>query len=95
MDVNNVLIRFRVIAIVEATSLLVLWITLIWRRGFDGPDLSGLLGPIHGIIFLAYLVAALRVRSAHGWNAMRTAVVIAAAVVPVAGYLLAARLADA
>jgi integral membrane protein len=94
MDVSNPVQRFRVVAIIEATSWIVLWITMVWRRGFDGPDLSATLGPIHGILFLAYLVAALQVRTAQHWNGIRTAMVIFAAVIPIAGYFIAARLSD-
>lgn len=86
--------RLRIVAVVEATTLVVLVLTALWRRFLDGPDLSSILGPIHGVAFAAYFVSALRTQDEQGWRVVRTAAIVLAAIVPVGGYLVAARLTD-
>ena len=52
MSIKN----FRIVALVEATSFLILLVATAIKYGADGPDLAPILGPIHGVLFLAYLV---------------------------------------
>ena len=80
------------LGIVEATSFLVLLALLVWRRGFDGPDLAAVTGPIHGLAFLAYAGLVLWVREDAGWRLGQTLVLLAAAVVPLGGFFVARRL---
>lgn len=91
---NTELRRLRIVAVIEATTLAVLVLAAVGRRFLDGPDISATLGPIHGLAFAAYFVSALRTQSEQGWRAVRTGAVILAAVIPIGGYLVAARLAD-
>lgn len=81
-----------IVSIVEATSYLVLIVFAVWRRGFDGPDLAAITGPIHGAAFLAYVVLVLVVRAEAGWRLGHTLVLLAASVVPLGGFLVARRL---
>lgn len=82
----------RYIAAVEATSYLTLLVTLGWRLFAGGPDLSSLVGPSHGLAFLAYFVCVAQVREVLGWSPRQTMAVLAAAVVPLGGYVVAERL---
>ena len=50
-----------------------------------------ILGPIHGVLFLAYVGLALEVRRRLGWDARTTLTVLAEAVVPAGGSLAARR----
>ena len=77
---------FRVVAAVEAVTYLVLLAASIIRRGFDGPDLVSVMGPIHGIVFLVYLILVLRIREGQGWALGKTLLVILAAAVPFGGF---------
>lgn len=77
---------FRVVAVVEAVTYLVLLAAVVLYRVLDGPDFIGVLGPIHGIAFLVYLVLALRIRESQGWSLGRTIVVIVAAALPFGGF---------
>jgi len=90
---NTELRRLRIVAVIEATTLAVLVAAALGRRFLDGPDISATLGPIHGMAFAAYFVIALRTQSEQGWRALRTAAIVLAAVVPIGGYVVAARLA--
>jgi integral membrane protein len=85
---------FRVVAIVEAVSYLALLVAVVTYRVFDGPDLIGVLGPIHGIAFLVYLALALKVRESQGWNLWQTLLVIIASAIPVGGFIVADRLVE-
>lgn len=79
-------------SVAEATTYLVLLATAVARRAFDGPDLSGLVGPVHGVAFLVYCGAVILVREHAGWRAGRTTLILLAAVVPLGGFAVARRL---
>jgi integral membrane protein len=83
---------FRVVAVVEAVTYLVLLGAVVLYRVLDGPDFIGVLGPVHGIAFLVYLVLVLRIRESQGWTLGRTIVVILAAAVPFGAFWVERRL---
>ena len=78
------------VAVVEAVSLVVLLGFAIGRAA-GGPDLSATLGPIHGIVFCAYVVVVLQARPHLGWSTGRTVLTLLAAVIPVGGLVVAHR----
>ena len=78
------------VAVAEAVTLLALLGFAIGRAA-GGPDLSATLGPVHGIVFCAYVVVVLQARATRGWSIGRTAVVLLAAVVPLGGAIVAHR----
>jgi integral membrane protein len=65
------------------------------KYGADGPDLAPILGPIHGILFLAYVFMALSLRDEAGWDGRTTGLVLVGAVVPFGGYVVERRLVPA
>ena len=77
---------FRAVAFVEAATYLLLLAAVVVYRVFDGPDLIGILGPVHGVSFLVYLALVMRIRDGQGWGFWRTVVVIVAAAVPLGGF---------
>lgn len=84
--------RLRYLAIAEATTYLVLIAALVWRTIGDGPDLSDMTGPIHGLVFAAYCAAVLIERADRHWRASTTALALVAAIIPLGGYYVAHRL---
>jgi integral membrane protein len=76
----------RYIALAEATSFIALLIASVVKR--TGGDELGvqILGPIHGLLFIAYVVIALNIRSELGWSGKTTFWVLLGAVVPFGGY---------
>lgn len=76
---------FRIVAVVEAVSFLLLLAASVAKRAFDLPGFVPVLGPIHGLIFLAYFVCAVFLREELGWSGLKTAGVVAAAVIPLGG----------
>ena len=55
-------------------------------RLLEGPDFIGVLGPIHGILFLVYFFLVLRIRDSQGWGFWRTVGVLVASAIPLGGF---------
>jgi integral membrane protein len=82
---------FRVVALTEATSFLLLLVASVLRRTTD-TDLVPILGPIHGVLFVAYVLIALNLRDEQGWSVKETAYILLGAVLPFGGYVVDRRL---
>jgi integral membrane protein len=76
----------RYIAFAEATSFIALLIASFVKRTGGGELGVHILGPIHGLLFIAYVVIALKVRTELGWSGRTTFWVLVGAVVPFGGY---------
>ena len=83
--------RFRVIALVEAITYLILLVLTI-VKSLDGPNLVPVMGPIHGIAFLVYLVLTLLVREEQRWTGWQTVLVIVAAALPFGAFVVNSRM---
>lgn len=84
--------KFRLVALVEAVSYLALLAAVVVKRALDGPDLVSVLGPIHGIAFLVYLLLTLLVREEQGWTAGQTIVVLIASALPFGAFVVNSRM---
>ena len=79
----------RYVSIAEATSFLVLLlIAMPLKYGADIPQAVSLVGPIHGVLFLAYVGLVVAAREALGWEIRRTVLALIASVLPVAPLLV-------
>jgi len=78
----------RYIALAEATSFIALLIASVVKRTDGGEVGVHILGPIHGGLFVAYVVIALNIRAQAGWSAKNTFWILAGAVVPFGGYVV-------
>lgn len=82
----------RYTALAEATSFIALLIASVVKRT-GGSELGvQILGPIHGLLFIAYVVIALNIRTEMGWSGRTTFWVLVGAVVPFGGYVVDRRL---
>jgi integral membrane protein len=79
---------FRYVALAEATSFLALLVATVVKYSQDAPEGVQILGPIHGILFLAYVAIALGVRAPQRWSNQATLGVLAGAVLPFGGYVV-------
>ena len=79
---------FRIVALMEATSFLMLLVASVLKRTADADVLVTILGPIHGVLFIAYVLIALGVRPEQGWDARTTLLVLLGAVLPFGGYVV-------
>jgi integral membrane protein len=82
----------RWVALAEATSFIALLIASFVKR--TGGEEVGvrILGPIHGLLFIAYVAIALGIREEMGWSGRTTFWVLVGAVVPFGGYVVDWRL---
>ena len=74
---------FRFVALAEATSFLVLL-----TCSFAARDGVPIMGPIHGMLFLAYLLLVVTIRDDAGWTPKQTVLVLAGAVLPFGGFVV-------
>lgn len=79
---------FRIVAIVEATSFLVLLVASVLKRTADADILVTILGPIHGALFLAYVLFAVILKPEQGWTNKETTLILLGAVLPFGGYVV-------
>jgi len=74
----------RTVALLEATSfLLLLYVSVIDRN----EDWIGILGPIHGALFMAYLAEVWLLREDAGFTGKQTLWLVVAAILPFGGYV--------
>ena len=78
--------RFRFVAIAEASSFLALLVATYVKYAEDAPVGVQVLGPVHGLLFVAYVLMALGLRPQLGWTARTTVIVLAGAVLPLGGF---------
>jgi len=78
----------RWIAPLEATSFLALLVASYIKHQDGGETGVALLGPIHGLLFLAYVALALVVRREAGWSNTTTGWALLGAVLPFGGYVV-------
>ncbi|RJK98454.1 DUF3817 domain-containing protein [Vallicoccus soli] len=82
---SNAATRLRYVSVAEAVSFLLLLVATLLK--YTGPqDEVGVkvLGPVHGALFVLYVLLALDVWRRRRWSLGRAAVVIGASVLPVA-----------
>jgi integral membrane protein len=76
----------RYIAFAEATSFIALLVASFVKRTGGAEFGVQILGPIHGALFIAYVVIVFNVRGELGWSGKTTFWVLVGAVVPFGGY---------
>ncbi len=89
---DTMVARFRLVAYAEAVTFLMLLAVDVVKRGFDGPDLVKIMGPVHGVLFLVYFVMVLQIRGSQGWALGRTILVIVASALPFGGFFVGSHL---
>lgn len=80
--------NFKYVALIEATTFLLLLLASYVKRANDQPLGVEILGPIHGLLFIAYVVMALAIRDYAGWNWKQTLLILLGAVLPFGGYVV-------
>lgn len=85
--------KFRIVALIEAISFLALLAATVFHRVLDGSDAGvNVLGPVHGMLFLAYVLLALLVREEQGWSVGQTLIVIVASAIPFGAFVVNAKM---
>lgn len=91
LERTSVIRWFRLVAVAEAVSWLLLIVATVVKYTADRPLGVHVLGPIHGVLFLAYVILTLEVRRRLDWDARTVVVVLAESILPAGGFLAARR----
>jgi len=82
------LMRFRVVAYVVGVFLLLLVFVAMPLKYFaDEPMFVAIIGPVHGFIYMVYLVAAFDLAVRAKWPFVRTVLVLLAGTIPVMSFV--------
>lgn len=85
--------RLRIIGLWEGISFLVLLGIAMPLKYFAGwPDAVRVVGMAHGILFMLYVVAAVQAALEYDWPFKRTALVLAASVLPAGPFVVDAKI---
>lgn len=79
---------FRYVALAEATSFLALLVATVVKHTGGSEIGVKILGPIHGLLFLAYVLMAWQLREEAGWTNRQTFWIMVGAVLPFGGYVV-------
>ncbi|HEY3434075.1 MAG TPA: DUF3817 domain-containing protein [Solirubrobacterales bacterium] len=80
--------RFRRIALLEATTFLILLVASVVKNT-GGSELGvKILGPIHGLLFVVYVLMVWQLHGEAGWTRKQTVWILVGAVLPFGGYVV-------
>lgn len=86
---NTALGRFRLIAVVEGISYLVLlFIAMPVKYLLDAPAMVTYTGWAHGVLFMLYILALIPARAAGNWGFWKTFIAFIASLIPFATFAL-------
>jgi integral membrane protein len=81
--------RFRVVAICEGISFMVLLFIAMPLKYIAGyPETVLAVGWVHGLLFILYMISGLNVRRVHSWNISKTSIAVIASLVPFGPFVL-------
>ncbi|GAA2641740.1 MULTISPECIES: DUF3817 domain-containing protein [Nonomuraea] len=91
MIVESALKPFRVLAYIVGTMLLVLCVAIVLRYGFDIPEPSKIVSPIHGFLYMLYLIAVMNLGMKARWSWGRMLGIMLAGTVPLLSFYVERR----
>ncbi|SNR87294.1 DUF3817 domain-containing protein [Actinomadura mexicana] len=84
--------RYRILALVVGTLLVLLVIGMILKYGpTDMPALAGIVAPVHGFLYMVYLVVAYDLWRRTGWPLGRMVMIVLGGVVPLMTFFVERR----
>lgn len=80
--------RFRCVALLEATTFLILLVSSVIKNT-GGTEIGvKILGPIHGLLFVIYVLMVWQLHEEAGWTRKQTFWILVGAVLPFGGYVV-------
>ena len=76
------LTRFRVMAWIVGVMLLILTVGMVAKYGFDEPLVVEVIGPVHGFLYVVYLITVVDLAFKAKFSLIRTLLVMLAGTVP-------------
>ena len=92
-EIRTRLAFFKVMAIIVGCGLLLLVLGMILRYGFGHPTLSKTWSPIHGFLYILYLIATAMLGVKAGWTVSKIVGVMLAGTVPFLSFWMERRVA--
>lgn len=83
--------RYRISAFVVGVGLLILVATMILKYGFDIGGPTMIWGPIHGVLYIAYVLLAFDLSYRERWSIKGLLGVLVAGVIPVLSFVVERR----
>jgi integral membrane protein len=83
---KGALARFRVLAYIVGVGLLALCFAMVMNYAFDEPRYSAIIGPVHGFLYIVYLVTIADLALKARWSVKGTILVMLSGVVPVGSF---------
>jgi integral membrane protein len=80
--------RLRVISLLEGVSFLILLTCSVIKRTADNATGVHIMGPVHAVFFILYVILALDVRGKLNWDGATTAKVLVASAIPFAPFFV-------
>lgn len=80
--VRGALLRYRVIAYITGIGLLALCVAIVWKYGFGADQGVAVIGPLHGVFYMAYIALAVDLALKDRWSALGTIWVLVAGTIP-------------
>ena len=75
--------KFRFLSFLEGLSFLViLFITMPLKYMFDSPMPNKIIGMVHGVLFLLYIVFAIFLKVEFNWSNKKLAVILLVSIIP-------------
>jgi integral membrane protein len=91
--VEGAVTRYRILALVVGTLLVLLAIGMILKYGpTDEPALAGVVAPVHGFLYMVYLAAAYDLWRRTGWPLSRMVLIVFGGVVPLMTFFVERRI---
>jgi integral membrane protein len=85
--VRGALARYRVMAYIVGVGLLALCAAMIAKYAFDQDRYVAIIGPVHGFLYIVYLVAVVDLGLKARWTLKTTILVMLAGVVPLVSFI--------
>jgi integral membrane protein len=83
---NSPLGRFRFIAFVEGCSFLLIGFTMILKYRYDMPGPNYVVGMVHGVLFIIYILLLLQVTYLYKWSFWKLSLGFLASLIPFATF---------
>lgn len=84
--------RFRMVAFLEGCSYLAFALTMPLKYSFSIPQPNYVVGMLHGLLFIGYVVLALQLAFMQKWTLLKTFWVLLASLVPFGTFYMDAKL---
>ncbi|GAB3459290.1 DUF3817 domain-containing protein [Actinophytocola sediminis] len=85
--IRGALARYRVLAYIVGVGLLALCLAMMMKYAFDQDSYMAVVGPVHGFLYVVYLLAAVDLAIKARWSMKGTVLIMLAGMVPFVSFI--------